>query len=49
MAGFMAQNYGIHTVLLVALVGVMVGFLVCFFLKETAPRKSALKELGSIA
>jgi hypothetical protein len=49
IAGFMAQNYGIHTVLLVALVDVMVGFVVCFFLKETAPRKSALKELGSNA
>ena len=42
IAGFIAQNYGIQNVLLVALTGVMVGFIVCLFLKETAPRKSAL-------
>jgi MFS family permease len=41
IAGFIAQRYGIENVLLVALSGVVFGLLVCLFLKETAPRKTA--------
>ena len=39
LAGYIAQNYGIQNVLYLALGGVAAGVLVCFFLKETAPRK----------
>ncbi len=49
IAGFIAQHYGIQNVLLVALAGVVFGFLVCLFLAETAPRKVAIEETGPIA
>jgi predicted MFS family arabinose efflux permease len=39
VAGFIAQHYGIQNVLYLALSGVVLGILVCLFLKETAPRK----------
>jgi fucose permease len=39
VAGFIAQHYGIQNILNLALGGVVCGILVCFFLKETAPRK----------
>lgn len=40
IAGYTAQHYGIQNILYLALVGVMLGVLVCVFLKETAPRKA---------
>jgi MFS family permease len=39
MAGFIAQHYGIQNILYMPLAGVMLGVVVCLFLKETAPRK----------
>ena len=39
LAGFVAQHYGIQNILSLALVGVLLGVVVCAFLKETAPRK----------
>ncbi len=39
LAGFIAQHYGIQKILYLALAGATAGVLVCFFLKETAPRK----------
>jgi predicted MFS family arabinose efflux permease len=39
LAGYIAQHYGIQNVLYLALGGVAAGVLVCFFLRETAPRK----------
>jgi predicted MFS family arabinose efflux permease len=39
LAGYIAQNYGIQNILYLALAGVMAGVVVCFFLKETAPRR----------
>jgi MFS family permease len=39
LAGFIAQHYGIRNILYLALAGVAAGVVVCFFLKETAPRK----------
>ena len=39
LAGYVAQHYGIQNVLYLALGGVMSGVVVCFFLRETAPRK----------
>jgi MFS family permease len=47
IAGNVAENFGIENVLYVALVGVVLGIFVCFFLRETAPRKAA--EPGPIA
>jgi MFS family permease len=44
IAGYIAQHYGIENVLYVALTGVVLGIVVSLFLKETAPRKSALGE-----
>jgi len=38
LAGYIAQNYGIQNVLYLALAGVSAGVVVCFLLKETAPR-----------
>jgi MFS family permease len=38
-AGFIAQHYGIQNILYLALAGVILGVIVCLFLKETAPRK----------
>ena len=39
IAGYVAQHYGIQNILYLALIGVTLGIFVCFFLKETAPRK----------
>lgn len=39
ISGIIAEQYGIHSVLYVALVGVLAGCIVSLFLKETAPRK----------
>jgi MFS family permease len=47
IAGYIAQNYGIQNVLLVALSGVVFGGLVCVLLKETAPRLRAATETGA--
>ncbi len=46
IAGYIAQNYGIQNVLLVALSGVVFGAVVCLFLKETAPRFRVVAESG---
>lgn len=40
IAGFIAQHYGIQSILYLALTGVTLGIVVCLFLKETAPRKT---------
>ena len=39
IAGYVAQHYGIQNILYLALCGVVLGIVVCLFLKETAPRK----------
>lgn len=39
IAGYVAQHYGIQNILYLALWGVVLGIVVCLFLKETAPRK----------
>ena len=39
IAGFVAQRYGIQNILYLAMWGVMLGIVVCLFLRETAPRK----------
>ena len=39
IAGFVGQNYGIQNILWMPLVGVVLGVLVCAFLRETAPSK----------
>ncbi len=41
LAGWVADTYGLPSVLWVALAGVALGIVVCFFLKETAPTKVA--------
>ncbi len=48
IAGFVAEHHGIENVLYVALTGVALGIVVARFLKETAPRKSALEEPGTV-
>lgn len=42
IAGFIGSRYGIENTLWVALTGVVLGVLVSAFLKETAPRKTAV-------
>lgn len=49
IAGFIAQHYGIQNVLLVALAGVVFGVVVCLFLRETAPNRTAIEESGPMA
>jgi len=39
IGGWVAQNYGIQNILWLPLGGVVLGVVVCLFLKETAPRK----------
>jgi MFS family permease len=39
LAGTIAKNYGIQSILYLALTGIGLGVIVCLFLKETAPRK----------
>jgi MFS family permease len=46
IAGYIANNYGIENVLYVALTGVTLGIVVSLFLRETSPRKIALREPG---
>jgi MFS family permease len=41
IAGNIADNFGLPSVLDLALVGVALGIVVCFFLRETAPRRVA--------
>lgn len=41
IADLVARSYGLGSVLYVALTGVVLGIFVCFFLRETAPRKLA--------
>jgi predicted MFS family arabinose efflux permease len=40
LAGYVAQHYGIQNILELALIGVILGIVVCLFLKETSPRKA---------
>jgi MFS family permease len=47
IAGYVAQNFGIQYILDLALGGVVLGVVVCLFLKETAPRK--LRSIGEKA
>jgi len=49
IAGEVTDRYGLPSALNVALAGVIVGIVVCLFLRETAPRKRALDEPGLIA
>lgn len=49
IAGAIADAYGLPNVLHVALTGVVLGIVVCLFLKETAPLRSALEEPGPVA
>jgi fucose permease len=46
IAGYVAKNYGIENTMYVALTGVALGVVVSLFLKETAPRKTALAAAG---
>jgi predicted MFS family arabinose efflux permease len=39
IAGYVAEHFGIQNILYLALWGVVLGIVVCLFLKETAPRK----------
>jgi predicted MFS family arabinose efflux permease len=39
IGGYVAQHYGIQYILYLALAGILLGIVVCLFLKETAPRK----------
>jgi MFS family permease len=47
IAGGVADRYGLPSVLYVALTGVALGIVVCLFLRETAPRKSATALAGA--
>jgi predicted MFS family arabinose efflux permease len=52
IAGGVAKNYGIQYILYLCLAGVLLGILVCLFLKETAPKKvpgGARKPVGVAA
>jgi sugar phosphate permease len=52
IAGAVAKNYGIQNILWLPLGGVVLGILVCMFLKETAPRKinsGASQRVGATA
>ena len=40
IGGYIAQHYGIENVIYQALVGVVLGAIVCLFLKETAPKRT---------
>ena len=42
IAGYVAQHYGIQNILYLALGGILLGIVVCLFLKETAPRRSGV-------
>jgi len=44
IAGFIAERYGIQNILYLAFSGVMLGIVICLFLKETAPRKIGSSE-----
>ena len=44
IAGSIAQTYGLQYILYFALSGQVLGLLLSFFLKETAPRKTSAAE-----
>ena len=47
IAGGVADRYGLPSVLYVALTGVVLGIVVCLFLRETAPRRIAMTVAAS--
>ncbi|MBX5436273.1 MAG: MFS transporter [Alicyclobacillaceae bacterium] len=49
VAGFVAQHFGIQSTPYLALAGLIFGFIVCLFLKESAPikQKAQLSEFGT--
>ncbi|MGD2167537.1 MAG: MFS transporter, partial [Gammaproteobacteria bacterium] len=47
IAGYFANNFGLPSVLYVALAGVALGIVECLFLKETAPQKVARAMAGA--
>jgi predicted MFS family arabinose efflux permease len=49
IAGYVAQNYGIQYILYLCLGGVLMGIVVCLFLKETAHRKVSAREPNLVA
>ncbi|KAK43548.1 MULTISPECIES: MFS transporter [Burkholderiaceae] len=40
LAGFVATHFGIHNIVWLPIYGVLLGFLVCLFLVETAPKRA---------
>ncbi len=48
IGGWVAQNYGIQHILWLPLGGVLLGMLICLFLKETAPRKLAARNTHAV-
>jgi MFS family permease len=49
IAGYVAQHYGIQNILQLALIGVVLGIVVCLFLKETSPRKARSRAAKALA
>ncbi len=49
IAGSIAENSGIHNMLYFALCGLVVGFLISFFLRETAPRRARASSSGEVS
>jgi predicted MFS family arabinose efflux permease len=49
IAGHIAQTYGIQHVLTFALGGLVLGVLVCSFLRETAPKKAGTDTVAAVA
>jgi len=49
VAGWVAKSYGIQNILYLPLISVMLGVIVCLFLKETAPRKTPLGAVKPVA
>ena len=47
IAGAVAQHFGIQRTLTMALVGLAVGIVVCLFLRETAPRLVARRQVAA--
>lgn len=39
LSGIIAENYGIQNIFYLSLVGALIGMVISFFIKETAPRK----------
>ncbi len=48
IAGFVAQHFGIQNILPLAMSGLIAGFINCCFLRETAPRLLARRNLAAI-